>query len=889
MKIEQLRVLDGPNYWSVKRKQLILIRLDLGEMRGVATNRIKGFYERLKAVFPSMHVHRCTKGTPGGFFERVQEGTSIAHVVEHIALELQKLAGMNTGFGRTRHTGDVGVYNVAFSYVEQNAGKYAAEAAVNIATALIKNEPYDLAKDIEELKELWEAYGFGPSTGSIVDEAARRNIPILRVDGNSLVQFGYGSNQKRIAATIASTTSNIAVELAGDKKATKNILDAENIPVPKGGVVFSEVGLKELIDEIGYPVVVKPRDGNQGKGATTNINTWDEAIVAFKAAKYYSAGVICEKFISGDDYRALVINYKFVAAAMRKPAAVTGNGFHTIQQLIDIVNKDSRRGKGHENVMTKIKVDDATLQLLSKKGYTLETVLPAGVECWLKTTANLSTGGTATDVTDKVHPKNISLFNRIARVIGLDICGIDIMARDLSTPIIENGGAVIEVNAAPGFRMHLQPSEGKPRNVAAPVLDMLFPKGTTPTIPIIAVTGTNGKTTTTRLVAHMCRQQGLTTGYTTTEGIYIQDEQLVEGDCSGPTSARFILKDPGVQMAVLECARGGILRGGLGFNECDVAVVTNVAEDHLGLGGINTIEQLARVKAVVPESVKAGGYAILNADDDLVLNMREKLSCNIALYSLQANNPHLQKHYEEGGLAAVYENNYINIYDGFQKIRVEKAARIPITFGGKAEFNIANVLGAVLAGYVRKFSLESIRKSLLTFVPSPELTPGRMNIFNFNDFTVMVDYAHNPHGIKALGKFIQSVKAAAKVGIIAGVGDRRDEDLVMLGAEAAPLFDEVIVRMDDYLRGRTMEEIFQLVSAGIKAVDRNKKITLIPDESEAVKIAISKACPGSFVVVLTDKVDRVIEITKSCLLHDRQQKKLPLALPPLQNFSFLQI
>jgi cyanophycin synthetase len=538
--------------------------------------------------------------------------------------------------------------------------------------------------------------------------------------------------------------------------------------------------------------------------------------------------------------------------------------------------------------MTKIKVDDATLHLLAKKGYTLETILPAGRECWLKTTANLSTGGTATDVTGNVHPKNVSLFNRIARVIGLDICGIDVMARDLSVPIAENGGAVIEVNAAPGFRMHLQPSYGEPRNVAAPVLDMLFPQGTSATIPIIAVTGTNGKTTTTRLIAHMCRHQGLTTGYTTTEGIYIGDEQLVEGDCSGPSSARFVLKDSSVQAAVLECARGGILRGGLGFDECDVAVVTNIAEDHLGLGGIDTIEKLARVKAVVPESVKAGGYAILNADDQLVLDMRSNLACRVALYSLDTNNLNIKEHCNNGGLAAVLENNYIKIYDGSDKIRIEKVSRIPITFGGKAQFNIANVLGAVLAAYVRKFSIESIRQSLFTFIPSPELTPGRMNIFDFNDYTVMVDYAHNPHAVKAVGKFIKSVEASHKVGVIAGVGDRRDEDLVMLGAEAAPVFDEVIVRMDDDLRGRTMEEIFQLISAGIKAVDRNKKITLIPDEAVAIRTAISNAGAGSFVVMLTDKVAQAIEITKTYLGQQRQQEKASSKRSHLLNFPIVQ-
>lgn len=888
MIIEELRILNGPNYWSINRHKLVVMRLNLEEMESLPTNKVPFFYERIKALLPGMYSHRCSEGEQGGFFKRVKEGTWMGHVIEHIALEIQSPAGMETGFGRTRETGKKGVYNVVFSYVDPEVGKYAAKASVAIAEALIAGKEYDLQKDLDVMHEIWEHNAFGPSTGSLIDEAVKRKIPYIRLDEGSLVQLGYGINQKRIEATIASTTSSIAVELAGDKKATKNILDKAEIPVPKGGIVYNEDELQKLIDDIGYPMVIKPRDGNQGKGATTNINSREEAINAFKIAKYYSDSVICENCISGHDFRALVINYQFVAAAMRKPAAVTGDGVHTIRQLTELVNKDIRRGDGHENVMTKIKLDEGTIQLLAKKGYTPDTILAEGEECWLKTTANLSTGGTATDVTDHVHPKNISLFNRIARVIGLDICGIDVMAHDLSMPIEQTGGAVIEVNAAPGFRMHLQPSEGTSRNVAAPVLDMLFPQSSKATIPIIAVTGTNGKTTTTRLIAHICRQQGLITGYTTTEGIYIQEEQLVEGDCSGPALAQFVLKDPGVQMAVLECARGGILRAGLAFSECDVAVVTNVAEGHLGIGGIDTIEKLARVKAVVAESVMPGGYAILNADDDLVYEMKDNLSCKVALFSLNPENPRIVTHCENGGLAAVYDGSYLAIIDKNRKIKLGKAKQVPITFEGKAQFNIANVLGAVLAGYVSNFSVDSIKQSIQTFIPSPESTPGRMNIFRFNDFTVMIDYAHNPHGINAVGKFITAFNATAKVGIIAGVGDRRDQDLVAIGEEAAKIFDEIIVRMDDYLRGRTTDEIFNLVSTGIKAIDPNKKITLIPGESEAITTAISNADQGSMIVVLTDKIAQAIDTARSLLEKDKQQqKKKPLKRLPRESFPFL--
>ncbi|WP_207496820.1 cyanophycin synthetase [Aridibaculum aurantiacum] len=887
MKIEQINVLSGPNFWSISRKKLIAMRIDLEELEQRPTNKIPGFLTRLKSLLPTLYSHRCSRGKVGGFLERVKEGTWMGHVIEHIALEIQSLAGMPTAFGRTRKAGKPGVYNVVFAYQEPKAGRYAAVAAVRIAEALIKGEPYDLAKDIAELKKYGDSERLGPSTYSIVREAEKRGIPFIRLDDNALVQLGYGKNQKRIEATIASTTSCIAVELAGDKSATKKVLDAAEVPVPKGAVVYSLEELKNEIEDIGFPVVVKPRDGNQGKGATTNINSWEEAAVAFEAAQHYSRAVICERFIQGDDYRALVVNYKFVAAARRKPAAVVGDGKHTIAQLVEMVNKDPRRGNGHENVMTKIKLDDATLQLLEKKGYTTDTVLAKGEECYLKTTANLSTGGTATDVTDQVHPKNVSLFNRIARVIGLDICGIDIMATDLSRPITENGGAVIEVNAAPGFRMHLQPSEGKARNVAAPVIDMLFPKGTEATIPIIAVTGTNGKTTTTRLLAHMCQQEGFTTGYTTTEGIYIQGEKLVEGDCSGPRSAQFILKDPSVEMAVLECARGGMLRNGLAFDECDVAVITNVAEDHLGLNGIDTLEKLAKVKAVVADTVKEEGYAILNADDDLVYAMAEDLSCKVAFFSLDENNPRIKQHCRKGGLAAVNSGGYITLIDGKNKIKVERASRIPITFDGKADFNIANVLGAVLACYARNFSIESIRQSLTTFVPSAEQTPGRMNMFEYSNFTLMIDYAHNPHGIRAVGKYIQSVKATKKIGVIAGVGDRRDEDLVALGQEAAKIFDEIVVRMDDDLRGRTKDEIFELIAAGVKSVTKNKKMTMIADEQMSLRTAIVNAEKGYFIAFFTDKIFKAIEIANEYLQQEKSIKRKPAKLTPMQRFPFL--
>ncbi len=863
MKILDIKAMNGPNYWSSSRHKLIVMLLDLEDMEQRPTDKIPGFLERISALMPSLHEHRCSEGVPGGFFTRIQEGTWMGHVIEHIALELQTLAGMDTGFGRTRETKDSGIYHVVFSYQEAKVGIQTAKMAVKVAQALIDGEPVDLESEIQLLREIREDERLGPSTGSIVDEAIKRKIPYIRLNRHSLVQLGYGVNQKRVQATIASTTSSIAVEIACDKEETKNLLEASEIPVPRGRIIYDEEDLQSCINKIGYPIVTKPVNGNHGKGATTNIRTWEDAVAGLKAAKVYGRAVICEKFITGRDYRVLVVNYKFVAAALRTPAAVVGDGLHTIQELIDIINSDPRRGYGHEKVLTAIKVDAFTMDILDKRGYTLDTVLEDREELWLKPTANLSTGGTATDVTDYVHPTNIFMAERIARIIGLNICGIDIMADNLSVPLSENGGSVLEVNAAPGFRMHLDPTEGLPRNVAEPVIDMLYPPGTSARIPIVAVSGTNGKTTTTRLIAHIVKQMGYKVGYTTTDGVYIQNQLMMQGDCTGPVSAEFVLRDPTVDYAVLECARGGILRAGLGFHNCDVAVVTNVAEDHLGLGGIDTIEKLAKVKAVAANTVFPEGYAILNADDDLVYAMHQDLKCKVAYFSLTEENERVKKHCAKGGLAAIYEHGYITILKGSWKIRVEKATNIPLTFSGMAEFNIANVLAATLAAYVQDFKTEDIRQALQTFVPSPAQTPGRMNMFHFRNFSVMLDYAHNTHGFKALGKFLASVEASVKVGIIAGVGDRRDEDIVSLGEAAANIFDEIIIRQDKHLRGRTEEDIIALMTKGIHSVDPNKKISVIKKEPEAIDYAMQNARKDSFIVITSDVIPDALEQVKA--------------------------
>jgi cyanophycin synthetase len=864
MKIVKINILRGPNFWSVKRSKLIQLTLDLQELEYRPTNAISGFPQRLQQLLPSLYEHRCSEGVAGGFFTRVKCGTWMGHVVEHIAIELQNLAGINVGFGKTRGTGKEGVYHVVFEYGEEAEGIYAGKAALKIADALIKGEGYDVEKDISEIRRLWFAQKSGPSTNSLIEEAKKRNIPYMRLDDEALVQLGFGCKQRRIEATITDATNSIAVDIAGDKERTKMILTAANIPVPEGSVVDSVNKLKETIEVLNYPVVLKPLNSNHGKGATINVQNWNEALTAFERAKKYSDKIIIEKYIVGRDFRVLVINNKFVAAALRTPACVIGDGRHTIKELIEITNSDPRRGDGHDNVLTQIEVNDVCHEFLQKNGYSLESVPALSQICYLKPTANLSTGGTATDVTDDVHPKNVFLFERIARAVGLDICGIDVMAPDLSTPVKENGGAVLEVNAAPGFRMHLQPTVGKPRNVAAPVIDMLFPRNNNGRIPIVAITGTNGKTTTTRLVAHIAQESGCVTGFTTTDGIYIDNELVLKGDCSGPQSAELILKDSAVEFAVLETARGGILRSGLAYDQCNTAIVTNVAEDHLGLNGINTIEKLAHVKSVVPETVMPSGYAVLNADDDLVYAMKDNVKCKVALFSMYSDNVRIEQHCANGGVAAYLENGYLILRIDNRIIPIEEITKVPITFGGKAEFNIANVLAASLAAYTNNIKISTIRKALQTFLPGNENTPGRMNIFDFNDCSVILDYAHNPHGVRALGRFIKTVNAKTKVGIITGVGDRRDEDIITLAEEAARIFDEIIIRHDKDLRGRTHEEMDRLLTTGIRRVDASKPVSYCWCECAAVENAISNRKPQSLIVVLIEDFASVQACVKRC-------------------------
>ncbi len=861
MEILEIRTLRGPNYWSGYWKKLIIMRLDIGAYEKKPTNKIKGFYDRMVEVMPSLLSHGCSYGEEGGFLKRVEEGTWAGHAIEHFALELQTLSGMDTGYGRTRETSEKGIYNVVYSYLEEEVGRFAGRTAVRLWLDLAEAKDLaeikaGIAKDIQEMREIRENVRFGPSTGSLVEEADNRDIPFIRLNDQSLVQLGYGVHQKRIQATTTVNTNMISVDIAGNKHATKKLLGDMGVPVPKGYRIRDIEDLEDTVTGIGFPVVIKPLDGNHGRGATVGINTYEDAEAAFEKAKEASRSpyIIVEKQLIGADFRALVVNNRLIAVAERVPAHVVGDGKSSVQTLIDKENEDPRRGYGHENVLTQIDIDNQTLRCIKKAGYELKTVLKKGEILHLKTTANISTGGTAIDRTDEVHPENVFLFERIAKIIGLDVAGVDVIAPNVSEPLRENGGGIIEVNAAPGFRMHLAPSEGIGRNVAEHVIDMLFPPGTPARIPIFAITGTNGKTTTTRLIAHILKNSGRTVGFTTTDGTYIGNQQIVAGDNTGPVSAQLVLKDPTVDVAVLETARGGIIRSGLGFDHCDIGVVMNVAADHLGLKDVNTLEDLARVKSVVPRSVSKKGFAVLNAEDPLVYKMKELVDGKVVCFSMDENNPVIKRRAERGRVSCVYENGYVTILKGKWKVRVEKVTNIPLTYGGRAEFMVQNVLAATLACFVHGVSLEDLRVGLTTFNAGTAQTPGRLNFVEIGDVTVLMDYAHNPAGLRGLANFISKLPNKYRTVVLNGTGDRRDDDIREFGKIAGDTFDRVVIRTGDYLRGRTPAELHGLLQEGIAQSENTPTVRVIAESRDAIHHAIKHGRKGELVVTLADRV-----------------------------------
>lgn len=875
LEVLECRVYRGPHLYS--HTPMIRIQMDLGALEEWPSNRLPDFHERLVALLPGLAEHTCSTGRVGGFVERLQEGTWIGHVIEHVAIELQSMAGMQVTRGKTRSIrGKKGHYNVMYSYIYEEAGRCAGRLALDLVASLLLppfvpfkgaekvhafsgDNGFDLNHGIAELKRIAQAEKLGPTAQSLVDEAERRGIPWYRLDDQSLIQFGTGRYRKLIRASITSVTSSIAVEMACDKELTKKILAEAGIPVPQGDVVRTAAGAVEVAGELGFPVVIKPLDGNHGRGVTTNIQTSEDVLGAFTKAQAHSKYLIVERYFSGDDYRALVVNGEVVAVAERVPAHVIGNGIDTIQKLIDEVNTDPRRGNGHENIMTRIKIDEKIVSWLARSGLTLETVPAAKERIILASTANLSTGGTAIDRTDHIHPDNALMAKRAALLIGLDIAGIDLILPDISRSWRETGGGIVEVNAAPGFRMHLCPSEGQPRNVAKPVLSALFPAGEKTQIPVVAITGTNGKSTTVRMLAHILRQAGLRVGYTSTSGVYVNDDCIWSGDASGPKSARLLLRDPSIDIAILETARGGILREGLGVMDCDVGAVLNVTEDHLGLAGIETVEDLAAVKSVVAESVHSQGVSVLNADDLHASSIARYAGGKICYFSLSAGQTSLmQDHLAQGGCSVTREyidgKAYIILHQDGMRIPVIAVNDIPATYAGSAVFNIENAMAATAIANGLKIDTQIIHLALSSFNSSFEQNPGRFNVYDGHGFRVIMDYAHNPAALQALFKIVRDMSAnyLRVIGNVSMPGDRRDEDIRLGGRIAGTELDLAIFSEKPDLRGRKEGEVHALLMEGAGLVgSQEDNMVCVPHEFDAIQLCLEKARPGDLVVLLS--------------------------------------
>jgi cyanophycin synthetase len=872
MRILSTNVYVGPNQYA--HFPMIRHVLDLEALEAWPTGRLgPAFVEPLLECLPGLQEHGCSYGEPGGFVRRLREdeGTWLGHVMEHVALEMQIVAGQSVSFGKTRSVeGEPGVYTMVFQYLDKDVGLEASRLALALLHHLLPAElkpeqappaDWDFAEARDEFIRFTQRRALGPSTLSLVEAAEARGIPWIRLNRYSLVQFGHGRYQERIQATCTGSTSNIAVELASDKEETNAILRDLGLPVPQQYLVQSATRAVRAAERIGYPVVVKPLNANHGRGVSINLDTAEEVETAFHKAAEHSRSVLVEAFIQGLDHRLLVVNGELVAAAKRVPGHVVGDASHTIRELVDIVNEDPRRGVGHEKVLTRLEFDDQAERLLAERGYSPETVPPAGEVVYLRSTANLSTGGTAIDVTDVIHPDNREMAIRTIRAIGLDVGGVDFLTTDITQSYRDVGGAICEVNAGPGFRMHVAPSEGKPRDVAGPVIDMLFPPGTPARIPIASITGTNGKTTTSRMLAHILQMAGHTVGMTSTDGVYINGQLTVAGDMTGPVSAQMVLRDPSIDAAVMETARGGLLRGGMGYSECNVSCCLNISADHLGMKGINTLEQLAEIKRIPIEVAKDA--VVLNADDPHCLAMADYSNAERICYvTMNPSHSLVKEHIQAGGQAFVLEagmnGHMITIYDQEAHIPLLWSHLVPATAEGRAMHNVQNAMFAAALAYNLNIKLDGIRQGLRTFGTTFYEAPGRMNMYDEHEFKVILDYAHNAAAVKAICDLVAQFDVAGRrIIVLAAPGDRRDEDIAEIARIAAPVFDYFICRRDDNPRGRGEDEVPQMLKAALLGAGVDEaKIEIVVDEQQANARGLEVAASGDLLLVLADNVKR---------------------------------
>ena len=873
MKILATNIYVGPNLYA--NFPVIRHVIDLGVLEDWPSVKIgSAFINGLVQALPGLEEHGCSYRAKGGFVRRLREdeGTWMGHIWEHVTLEIQNLAGIDVGFGRTRAIESPGQYSMVYEYKQRDVGLEAAGLARDLLISLLPkelkervdtkvDENFNFEEEAVDFIRFAQSKEFGPSTGALVKAAEERNIPWLRLNENSLVQFGHGKYQKRIQATITSETKHISVDIACNKKMTNQLLGDIGLPVPQHITVRREAQAIRAAQKLGYPVVVKPLDGNHGRGISINLNSDEEIIQAYAEAKEHSPVVIIEQYITGYDHRMVVVDGKLVAVAKRVPGHVVGDGKHTIEQLVDIVNQDPRRGVGHEKVLTRLEFDEQANRLLSDANLTPESILKDGKVFYLRTTANLSTGGTAIDVTDTCHPDNRDMAERAIKAVGLDVGGVDFLIDDITQSYKEIGGGICEVNAAPGFRMHVAPSEGQPRDVAGAVMDMLFPEATPRRIPIASITGTNGKTTTSRMVSHILKSAGRTVGLTTTDGIYVNNKLTVSGDTTGPKSAQMALRDPTIDVAVFETARGGLLRSGMGYDYCNVGACLNVTSDHLGLKGINTLEDLAKIKRIVVEAAK--DTAVLNADDPHCLQMAAYTDAeNIFYVTMNPEHTLVKEHIRKGGKAAIIEKgingDMITLFDNQMHMPVLWTHLIPATMEGKAVHNVQNAMFAVAIAYSMGLDLDEIRSGLRTFNTSFFQAPGRMNLFEEHDFKVLMDYAHNPAAIEMIGKLVSQLEVKGKrTCVIAAPGDRRDEDIRASAMAAAPYFDNFICRQDDGRRGRKDGEVTEILHKGLTDSGVNpNNIEVIVSEQASVDAALKQAKQGDLVTIFADDIKR---------------------------------
>ncbi|QBB71704.1 cyanophycin synthetase [Pseudolysobacter antarcticus] len=906
MRILDRSVFVGPSVHA--HFPVIRLELDLAELEAWPTGRLgAAFVDGLVAALPGLAEHGCSYREPGGFIRRMREGdgTWLGHVLEHVAIELQNVAGEEVTFGKTRSTDKPGVYSVVYEYAQKEEGIAAGELALRLLSSLLPTElqprssvpegwEWPTARD--EFIRYAQRRALGPSTASLVRAAEERNIPWLRLNDQSLIQLGHGKYQQRIQATITGRTPHIAVELASDKEETNKILASLGLPVPKQELVQTEEAALRAAHRLGLPVVTKPYNGNHGRGISIHLTTDEEISAGFAAAREHSRSVIVENFITGDDHRLLVVNGELIAATRRTPGHVVGDGKQTITQLVDAVNQDPRRGIGHEKVLTRIELDAQAQMMMDRLNYTAESVPPPDEIVYLRSTANLSTGGTATDVTDIIHPDNRDMAVRAIRAIGLDVGGVDFLSSNIAESYRIIGGGICEVNAAPGFRMHVSPSEGTPRDAAGPVIEMLFPPGAPSHVPIAAITGTNGKTTTARMLAHITKMGGYTPGLTTTDGVYIDGQRTVEGDMTGPVSARMVLSDPQIDIAVLETARGGLLRAGMGVPKVNVGAVLNVQSDHLGLKGIDTLEQLAEVKRIVVEV--AQDCAVLNADDPLVLKMSGYTDAKILCYvTMNPQHGLVREHIRAGGRACALEagvnGQMITLYDKGSHIPLLWTHLIPATLEGRALHNVQNAMVAAAMAFSLGIKLDAIRQGLRTFDTTFFQAPGRMNVFNEHPFKVLFDYGHNAHAVAAMTDLAQRLDVTGRrIVVLAGPGDRRDEDLVAIADAVAGRFDHYICRRDDSRRGRDGDEVPRIQSRALLAAGvPQDAISIIPDEQEAIDAALHMGQPGDLLLVFADALVRswkqIIKFRAAGAPETRAAAVMPAAAPmPVSEPAF---